>query len=68
MILLLRQKNIRKENINTKYINNNFSILYLSDDLIELKYDEKDPPYNRNIIESKIDDIHKILGKKDFDG
>jgi hypothetical protein len=64
MILLLRPKNIRKENINTKYINNNFSILYLSDDLIELKYDEKDPPYNRNIIESKIDDIHKILGKK----
>ena len=64
MILLLRPKNIRKEKINTKCINNNFSILYLSDDLIELKFDEKDPPYNRDIIESKIDDIHKILGKK----
>ena len=39
-------------------------IFYLSDDLIELKFDEKDPPYNRDIIESKIDDIHRILGKK----
>lgn len=64
MILLMRTKNIRKEKINTKYINNNFSLYYLSDDLIEIKFDEKDPPYNRDIIESKIDDIHKILGKK----
>ena len=64
MVLLLKPKNIRKEKINTKCINNNFSILYLSDDLIELKFNEKDPPYNRDIIESKIDDIHKILGKK----
>jgi len=64
MNLLIKSKNIIKENINTKSINNNFSLLYLSDDLIEIKFDEKDPPYNRDIIESKIDEIHKILGKK----
>jgi hypothetical protein len=63
MNLLIKSKNIRKENINRKYLNDNFSLFNLSEDLIKLKFDEKNPPYNRDIIQSQIDTIHKILGK-----
>ena len=62
MNLLIKSKNIKKENIN-KYSNDNFSVFNLSKDLIKIKFDEKNPPYNRDIIQSKINTIHKILKK-----
>ena len=64
MNLLINSKNIREENINKKYIKDNFSLINISDDLIKIEFDETNPPYNRDIIESKINTIHKILGKK----
>jgi hypothetical protein len=64
MNLLIKSKSIRKENINIKNLNDNFSLIYLSEDLIKLKFDEKNPPYKRDIIQSKINTIHKILDKR----
>ena len=64
MNLLINSKNIREENINKKYIKDNFSLINISDDLIKIEFDETNPPYNRDIIESKINTVHKILGKK----
>lgn len=63
MNLLIKSKNYKTENINSKYSNENFSLFNLSEDLIKLKFDEKNPPYNRDIIQSKVNTIHKILGK-----
>ena len=62
MYLLIKSKNY-KEKINRKFLNENFSLFNLSEDLIKLKFDEKNPPYNRDIIQSKINTIHQILGK-----
>ena len=64
MNLVIRSKNIMEENINKTYVKDNFSLFNLSDDLIKIQFDETNPPYNRDIIESKINYVHKILGKK----
>ena len=64
MNLLIKSKNIKEENINKKYIKDNFSLIILSDDLIKIEFDENNPPYNRDIIEEKVNIVHKILGKK----
>ena len=64
MNLVIRSKNIIEENINKTYAKDNFSLFNLSDDLIKIQFDETNPPYNRDIIESKINYVHKILGKK----
>ena len=43
-----------EKNINKTYVKDNFSLFNLSDDLIKIQFDETNPPYNRDIIESKI--------------
>jgi hypothetical protein len=62
--LILKNKKIKKENINKKYLKDNFNINFLSDDLINVDFNETLPPYHRDIIEEKINTIHKILGQK----
>jgi hypothetical protein len=55
--------NMKKNNI--KYNSeNNFSVHKLSNGLIQIIYDENIPPYNRDIIDSKVKILHKIVGKK----
>ena len=64
MNLLIKTKSIKEEKINKKYIINNFSLNITSKDLINIEFDESNPPYNRDIIGTKINIIHKILGAK----
>ena len=64
MSLILKNKKIREDKIDKNYLNNNFTVNFISDDLIKIEFDETSPPYNRDIIESKINLIHKILGQK----
>ena len=64
MNLILKNKKIKKENINFNCIKDNFTINIISDDLIKIEFDETNPPYNRDIIETKIKLIHNILGQK----
>ena len=62
--LILKNNKIREEDINKKYLKDNFLIQFLSEDLIQIEFDETNPPYNRDIIETKINTIHEILGEK----
>ena len=64
MSLILKNKKIREENIDKNYLKENFTVNFISDDLIKIEFDETNPPYNRDIIESKINIIHKLLGQK----
>ena len=64
MNLILKKDKIKEENINKKYLKNNFSLNFISDDLIKIQFDETNQPYNRDIIETKINILHKILGQK----
>lgn len=64
LYLILNNEKIKEENINKQLIKENYSISFLPDHLIKIEYDETNPPYNRDIIETKINLIHKILGKK----
>ena len=64
MSLILKNKKIGEENIDKNYLKDNFTVNFMSDDLIKIEFDETNPPYNRDIIESKINIIHKLLGQK----
>ena len=64
MNLIVKSKKIKEENLNKKYLKDNFSINFISDDLIKIEFDETNPPYNRDIIETKINIVHKLLGQK----
>lgn len=64
MNLILKKDKIKEENINKKCLGNNFSLNIISDDLIKIKFDETNQPYNRDIIETKINLLYKILGQK----
>jgi hypothetical protein len=64
MNLILKEDKIKEENINKKYLKNNFTLNFISNDLIKIQFDETNQPYNRDIIEAKINILHKILGQK----
>ena len=64
MNLIIKNKKIKKENINFNCLKDNFTVNIISDDLIKIEFDETNPPYNRDIIETKIKLIHQILGQK----
>ena len=64
MNLILKKDKIKEENINKKYLKNNFTLNFISNDLIKIQFDENNQPYNRDIIEAKINILHKILGQK----
>ena len=66
MNLILKKDKIKEDKINKKYLKNNFSLNFISDDLIKIQFDETNQPYNRDIIETKINIIHKILGQKNI--
>lgn len=61
--LIVKNKKIKKENINNTNLSD-FDIQFLSDEIIRIDFDEENPPYNRDIIGEKINNIHKILGQK----
>ena len=64
MNLIIRNKKIREENANNNYLKDNFTVNIESEDSIKIEFDENNPPYNRDIIENKINLLHKILGQK----
>ena len=66
MNLILKKDKIKEENINKKYLKNNFTLNFISNDLIKIQFDETNQPYNRDIIEAKINILHKILGQKNI--
>ena len=64
LILRLNLNKNKQDKINKKYITNNFCLNIIDNNYINLEFDESNPPYNRDIISSKINLIHKILGAK----
>ena len=64
MNLILKKDKIKEENINKKYLKNNFTLNFISNELLKIEFDETNQPYNRDIIETKINILHKILGQK----
>ena len=66
MNLILKKDKIKEENINKKYLKNNFTLNFISNELLKIEFDETNQPYNRDIIEAKINILHKILGQKNI--
>ena len=64
MVLLIKSKKEIEESINKKYMKENFTAYSLPDDYIKVEFDETNPPYNRDIIDSKIKIVHKMIGQK----
>lgn len=63
MILLIKSKQKINIKLNKKYSKENYSIKYLPESLIQIDFDENNPPYCREIITTKINIIEKIIGK-----
>lgn len=64
MVLIIKNKITIDENINKKYTKENFTVYSLPNDYIRIEFDETNPPYNRDIIDSKLKIIQEIMGKK----
>ena len=64
MSLFLKTKKIINENANKKYMKENFTVYSFANDYIKIEFDETNPPFNRDIIDTKIKIIHQIIGKK----
>lgn len=64
MNLVLKDKRIKEENINKNFLKDNYSLNFMENGLIKVEFDETNPPYNRDIIEAKINTLYKILGQK----
>lgn len=46
------------------FVKNNFSVTYLDNKLIKIEFNETNPPFYRDTLDSKIKIINKIIGKK----
>ena len=64
MNLIYHQTKIKENKINMKYLKDNYKLSFEDDDTVKIEFDESNPPYNRDIIETKIKNIHKLLKKK----
>ena len=64
MVLEVKSKKIIDEKTYSYYIKKNFSIYSLHEKFIRIEFDETNPPYYREIIDTKIKIIHQIIGKK----
>ena len=64
MNLILKNKKLKEEDIDKNYLKDNFSVNFINEELLKIEFDESNPPYNRDIIETKINMIYKILGQK----
>lgn len=64
MVLVIKSKKKLGQQNYEQFINNNFSVCSLSDNLTKIEYNETSPPYYRDTLYSKIKIIHKIIGKK----
>ena len=64
MNLVLKDKRIKEENINKNFLKDNYSLNFMENGLIKVEFDETNPPYNRDIIEAKINTLYRILGQK----
>ena len=64
MVLIIKSNKIIDDNIYKKYIKKNFYAYSLPNNLIKIEFDETNPPYYRDTLDSKIKIIHKIIGKK----
>jgi hypothetical protein len=64
MNLVLKDKKIKEEDINKNFLKDNYSLNFLENGLMKVEFDETNPPYNRDIIETKINTLYRILGQK----
>lgn len=64
MVLLIKSSKKIDEKSYKKYIKENFTVHTLNNKLIKIEFNESNPPYHRDIIDSKIKIIYKIMGKK----
>ena len=66
MNLVIHQKKLKNSQIKNRQMMNNFSLYFINDDLIKLRFDENIPFYNREVIGNKINNVHKIFDKKNI--
>lgn len=66
MVLIIKSNKVIDDNIYKKYIKKKFYVCSLPNNLIKIEFDETNPPYYRDTLDSKIKIIHKIIGKKRF--
>ena len=64
MNLVLKDKKIKEEDINKNFLKDNYSLNFMENGLMKVEFDETNPPYNRDIIETKINTLYRILGQK----
>ena len=64
MILVLKNQRIKEEDINKNFLKDNYSLNFMENGLMKFEFDETNPPYNRDIIETKINTLYRILGQK----
>lgn len=60
MILLIKSKKCYEN----KLMNSSISISYLNKNIKKIEFNEKNPYYHRDTIDSKLKEIHKVIGKK----
>ena len=65
MVLTIKKGRNEKDNFyNNTMTKENFKITYLPNNLIKYEFYESNPPYNRDVLDVKINDINKLIGKK----
>ena len=64
MVLVVKKGKNEKESFYNKWGQENFKITSLPNNLIKYEFYESNPPYNRDILDVKINNIYKSLGLK----
>ena len=64
LVLKNVSRKIKEEDIKNNILKDYYSVNFIEDDLIKVEFDETNPPYNRDIIETKINALYTILGQK----
>jgi hypothetical protein len=65
MVLTVKKGRNERYSFNDKWTSKeNVKITYLPNNLIKYEFCESNPPYNRDVLDVKINNINKIIGKK----
>jgi len=65
MVLTVKKGRNEKDNFyDNTMTKDNFKITKLPNNLIKYEFYESNPPYNRDVLDVKINDINKLIGKK----
>lgn len=64
MVLVVKRDRNDRENFYNNWTQQNFKITSLPNNLIKYEFYESNPPYNRDVLDVKINNISKIIGKR----